>query len=897
MEDFEVLFFWLTGHSPFPWQIKLHNELIAGSLRKTCPIPTGLGKTSIIPIWLLALAFHVTKGSMNGFPRRLVYVVNRRTVVDQATRDAEGIRDALLAKPELSAVAQILSSLQILSQNTPLAISTLRGQFADNAEWRVDPARPAVIIGTVDMIGSRLLFSGYGCGFKSRPLHAGFLGQDTLLVHDEAHLEPAFQELVAGIALEQQRWGELRRIHVMEMTATSRSDSDGDDSLFTPHDEAHGGVSKRINARKGISFHEVEDEKKTAEEVMHRAKSFADSGQAILVYLRKVVDVNKVADSLRKIAPEKVAALTGTLRGWERDALATRDPVFARFMDLPDATPQEGTVYLVCTSAGEVGVNISGDNLVCDLTPFDSMMQRFGRVNRFGKGDAHIEIVHRDFNGETRAPSADSHSPDSTTGLGSSSHGNEPAETKASKKKNKLPSPFEISCQRTITLLQRLPLREDDRRDASPGALRAISASERQAAFTPSPGILAVTDILFDAWALTTIRDRLPARPPVADWLHGLAEWEPPVAYVAWREEVELVIDELLEKHPPDELLADYPLKPHEILRDQEDRVRRELEKIAARHPEKPVWLIDSDGRVREYLLKDLVEKDKQKKPVVRLADCTVLLPPSAGGLERGLLNGDVTSPADDIADLLLDENGEARRSRTWDDLKPKGMRLVRTVEIGLDPDEELEDAEQNGRQWRWYVRPRSADDDGSRTARAKQLLKAHLTSAGDFAAKLVAGLGLREPESLAVVLAARWHDLGKNRPVWQHAIGNRAYPGEVWAKSGLGMRPLALNDYRHELGSLLDLATMPEFQELSKDVQDLVVHLIAAHHGRARPHFPDSERFDHNRPEEEVAGVVAGIPGRFARLQRRYGRWGLAYLESLVRAADIMASQDDNKG
>ncbi|MGD9975223.1 MAG: type I-U CRISPR-associated helicase/endonuclease Cas3, partial [Desulfatirhabdiaceae bacterium] len=250
-----------------------------------------------------------------------------------------------------------------------------------------------------------------------------------------------------------------------------------------------------------------------------------------------------------------------------------------------------------------------------------------------------------------------------------------------------------------------------------------------------------------------------------------------------------------------------------------------------------------------------------------------------------------------DIADLWLDENGKARRCRSWNDHKPKGMRLVRTIKIGLDIDEDLEDEEESGSQWRWYVRPRSADDDGSRTARANQLLKPHQSSAGDFAEKMVALLGLKEPESLAVVLAARWHDLGKNRPVWQRAIGNRAYPSEILAKSGMGTRLVALNNYRHELGSLIDLAAMPEFQELSEEVQNLVVHLIAAHHGRARPHFPDNERFDHDRPEYEVAAIVAGIPGRFARLQRQYGRWGLAYLESLVRAADIMASQNIDDG
>lgn len=43
-----------------------------------------------------------------------------------------------------------------------LPISTLRGQFVDNRDWLADPAAPAIVVGTVDMIGSRLLFMGYG---------------------------------------------------------------------------------------------------------------------------------------------------------------------------------------------------------------------------------------------------------------------------------------------------------------------------------------------------------------------------------------------------------------------------------------------------------------------------------------------------------------------------------------------------------------------------------------------------------------------------------------------------------------------------------------------------------------------------------------------------------------
>jgi CRISPR-associated endonuclease/helicase Cas3 len=73
--------------------------------------------------------------------------------------------------------------------------------------------------------------------------------------------------------------------------------------------------------------------------------------------------------------------------------------------------------------------------------------------------------------------------------------------------------------------------------------------------------------------------------------------------------------------------------------------------------------------------------------------------------------------------------------------------------------------------------------------------------------------------------------------------------------------------------------------------MKDLVLHLIAAHHGRARPHFPTVEAFDPDRSLSNTDALAIETPRRFARLQRRYGRWGLAYLESLLRAADWAAS------
>ena len=168
---FDTTFAALTGNQPFPWQRALYERFVSNSpdnIPASCNLPTGLGKTSVIAVWLIALANHSDK-----MPRRLVYVVNRRTVVDQTTDEVERYRRHLTGeegsnKKLLEELATRLLALSATA-DIPLAISTLRGQFADNREWSEDPSRPAVICGTVDMIGSRLPFSGYGIGRGRAP--------------------------------------------------------------------------------------------------------------------------------------------------------------------------------------------------------------------------------------------------------------------------------------------------------------------------------------------------------------------------------------------------------------------------------------------------------------------------------------------------------------------------------------------------------------------------------------------------------------------------------------------------------------------------------------------------------------------------------------------------------
>jgi hypothetical protein len=140
-------------------------------------------------------------------------------------------------------------------------------------------------------------------------------------------------------------------------------------------------------------------------------------------------------------------------------------------------------------------------------------------------------------------------------------------------------------------------------------------------------------------------------------------------------------------------------------------------------------------------------------------------------------------------------------------------------------------------------------------------------------------------------------HDLGKNRAQWQRNLGNLAYdsakPETILAKSAPGMRTRNVAEhYRHEFGSLNDAVGKAELAALDDIERDIVLHIVAAHHGRARPHFPADEIFDYTSGSPEtLAALATEVPRRFARLQKRFGRWGLAWLESVLRAADYAAS------
>ncbi len=174
----------------------------------------------------------------------------------------------------------------------------------------------------------------------------------------------------------------------------------------------------------------------------------------------------------------------------------------------------------------------------------------------------------------------------------------------------------------------------------------------------------------------------------------------------------------------------------------------------------------------------------------------------------------------------------------------------------------------------------KSHPDPGSVADSGDMLLSDHLEAAGKAVEALTRTLGIPAPIASKLAEAARSHDLGKARRVWQEYAGN-GDPSLIKAKSGQYLGPEMLGGYRHELGSMVDLG---------RHADPLVRHLVASHHGYGRPHFPDRAT-DREHPIDSREQLRLQLR-QFVALQREHGWWGLAYLEALLKAADARASK-----
>lgn len=389
MTGYETFFRQATANEPYPYQARLATEPWPDMLN----IPTGLGKTAAVT---LAWAFkrgHRVDGERQpadpATPRRLVMCLPMRVLVEQ----------------QRSSIEQWLSNLGISGRpgEGKVSVHVLMGGSEDvrRPKWTDFPEEEAVLIGTQDMLLSRALMRGYGMIRYQWPVHFALLHTDALWVFDEVQLMGA--ALPATAQLEAFRRDERIAPYLparsLWMSATQRPEwldtVDFRQYLRTltglamdERDRSVPAVSNRIRAHKVLHRAKSALDGDTAKQ---RARSYLASladevldahvpGTQTLVIINRVERAQKLTELLAARVPQIPRLLVhARFRPAERR-------VKERLLSDEDAIGETGRI-IVATQAIEAGVDISSRVLFTELAPWASLIQRFGRCNRYGEYD------------------------------------------------------------------------------------------------------------------------------------------------------------------------------------------------------------------------------------------------------------------------------------------------------------------------------------------------------------------------------------------------------------------------------------------------------------------------------------------------------------------------------
>lgn len=926
-EDFPEFFdaVWRPdGHHtvpPFPWQARLARQVVeTGTWPVLLDLPTGAGKTAVIDIALFALACRP-----GDLPRRTVYVVDRRIVVDQVARRVERLRDRLIAPGAAAILVEAAGRLRALfgvgEGTPPVHLAELRGGIAMDPSWSLRPDVPAVLVSTVDQVGSRLLHRGYGVTDSMLPIHAGLTGNDCFYVLDEVHLSQPFAQTLRAIRSQRgERAGLPDRFQVVELSATPGEDR-GDAFRLGPEDrdpEASPVLARRLSARKPATTATAGGSRERPEDALPPVLAAAARKHegTVAVIVNRVATARRVAELLDG-DDDDVLLLTGRMRPLERDELL--ESFSERLVTGRDRSAAHGRLFVVGTQSLEVGADFDVDALITECASWDALRQRFGRVDRDGVLSA-------------------AGTPASVTVVQAASSGaDDPVYGPA------LAATWELLRERT------------DGFDA--GVEPDVRAGPEAIAPRRSAPLLLPNH--WRTWAHT--RPRPHVEPDPALWLHG-PEPSAPDVDVVWRadltaevidacathEELRLQVEAILRLLPP--LSAEALPVPIAAVRawlpgqgDEEVPVS-DTEGSAAGPPSRAVGGGRRALRVRAGQVEAVSAGD------VRPGD-TLIVPCAYGGLARAnwapqatevvrdlaqeartaagrdevvrLLPGvgqppvpdPLASPADqfdDVADWAEDHLGRrpARSRVTVVDYSPVGARffVVRwpappstrpplDATAGLDQD---------------------GSDERNSFVGAGVGLRDHCHGVGALARLLGQRLGLPANVVADLELAGQLHDLGKADPRFQRWLTGGLGSPHLLAKSALRdpreiARAREASGYprgaRHELLSLTLLDSDDEVLSGASD-GDLVRHLVASHHGWCRPWAPavadddpvDVEVEHHGRvlrasSDHDLASVGSGIADRFFALLDRYGWHGLAWLESVLRLADHRRSELDEMG
>ena len=919
-QDFPAFFAALHDYEPFPWQTRLAEEVAAYGWPGQIAAPTGCGKTSAVDIAVFEVARQAATNMPRSAPLRIFSIIDRCIAVDSTFEHARAIARQLNSAEDgiLRTVADALRSIG--GENTPLVVARLRGGTWQDDCWIRSPVQPAVIVSTVDQVGSRLLFRGYGVGTRQRPLHAALVGTDSLFLIDEAHLSQPFLSTVRTVrALAGTAEVSAAPPAVVEMTATPQKTEARRFDLETA-DYEHPVLSQRLTnskvarlVRVAVTKHPREDRKRAKLVRVAVRKALVHAGLVkprkneqplgppagvVGVVVNRVTTARAIFAALSERDDSDCLLLTGRMRPFERDQLLAGWA--ARICAGRKETP-ERPLFVVATQCIEVGADLDFDALVTEVAPLDALRQRFGRLDRLGRRRQSSAVILARSDTVTR-------------GVDDSVYGPALAQTW-----NWLQKAGGTSKQVDFGIT----------------ALAMPPAEDLQRLLAPEEAAPRLRSRDLDALACTSVG--LAHEPDLPLYLHGRPD-NPDVS-VVWRADL------------PDPLNADNltdavnivalvpPTAPEAMplpLYAVRAWLRGLFRDISDVEGERPAREQGHEWRCAIRWRGDASELITAE--TLRPGD-VIVVPSSYGGCDAYGWNPGSKEPVTDIADgcaWLTHWKPVFRLSRTQvsaellDDDNPQtiSQSTLDTVLATLPACPELL-RERSGRGspvayptgTGWLIEARKRivplGEETSPLEEANSLLgrevelQSHCRGVAKHVVKMVQRANLPDSVVCAAEVAALLHDLGKvdaRFQTWLHCGDEIAASVRVLAKSAMNRRNRHLYEAAREASGLPagwrhELLSVPLAEQVCEDA--LTLHLIAAHHGGGRPFHPpvlDLEALDiaemqyanwtlslpaTERTPDRMAALNDRIAHRFAKLQRQYGWWGLALLETFLILAD----------
>ena len=371
----------VNGKDPRPYQTSLAKR---DDWPETLIIPTGFGKTAaVLAAWIWKIGYRDP-----ATPRRLIYCLPMRSLVEQTEAAAKTWIENARERLELDIELDVLMGGRSKGR---------RGLPA----WMLCPDCPAILIGTQDMLISAALMRGYGVYRYRWPVDFALLHNDALWVFDEVQLTGATLPTSAQLEAFRGKLGSGRASRTLWMSATldpqwlktvdftpkdSSRDHDLDDEDLTG--TGHLWTARKQLAPLDLDASKVGNErglKSYANELARRAVNIAKPHTNTIIFLNTVARAQAVFASIKKpggFAGEHLL-IHSRFRGADRESLMAR---------LQTDVPEQGRI-IVATQALEAGVDVTSATMITEIAPWSSLVQRFGRCNRYGEcGEAGAAI-------------------------------------------------------------------------------------------------------------------------------------------------------------------------------------------------------------------------------------------------------------------------------------------------------------------------------------------------------------------------------------------------------------------------------------------------------------------------------------------------------------------------